>query len=159
MVQRHYVDTNVFIAMLERSDERAERLLHLFTRGHHQDDETFLTSEITLAELLVLPYRQKDQHLISLYQKWIGVGSLIAAKAVGREILSAAANLRANDGALRLPDAIHLATALRFSCRRFLTFDSRLSRSPGRAQLVDSSLDILKPEAELLEQMIAEFPA
>lgn len=157
-LQRHYVDTSVLIAMLERSDERAASLLRLFTRGH-RIGKTFLTSEITLAELLVVPYRQKDEHLISLYQGWVGPDSLITAKAVDREILVTAAKLRAGDAALRLPDAIHLATAIQFNCRRFLTFDSRLGRSSSDVEPGNPSLDVLKPEAETLDQLIAELSA
>ena len=111
-----------------------------------------LTSEITLAELLVLPLRQKDERLTSVYQRWVKSDSLVVSKAVDRDIPVAAAGLRADDGSLRLPDAIHLATAMRFGCRRFLTFDARLDRSP-------ISVNIVKPEAEMLEQLIVEFSA
>ncbi len=148
-LQRHNVDTNVFIAMFERSDERAGRLLHMFTSGYRADDDPFLTSEITLAELLVLPLRQKDERLTSVYQRWVKSDSLVVSKAVDRDILFAAAGLRADDGSLRLPDAIHLATAMRFGCRMFLTFDARLDRC----------VHIVKPEAEMLEQLVVEFSA
>ena len=56
---------------------------------------------------------------------------------VSRSILVAAANLRATFGSqVKLPDAIHLASALEQSCTTFITNDKRLKGVQGIAVVV-----------------------
>lgn len=49
---------------------------------------------------------------------------------VSRDVLLAAARLRAEIG-LKLPDAIHVATAQLTGCDQFLTNDARVPALPG----------------------------
>lgn len=154
--KQYYVDTNVLVAMLERDDERAHELLDLFDSAP-ADTETFITSELTLAELLVLPYRESDASLVSSYMRWFSPGSLLGARSVNRQILVAAAALRAANAALRLPDAIHLATAFSNRCAGFLTLDIRLGRSVPQTDSDAISMDVVELDSASIKGLIAEF--
>ncbi len=57
---------------------------------------------------------------------------------------------------LKLPDAIHLATALGTGCSHILTDD----RGIGRASLpADAQIEILRPDATTLDALIQELSA
>lgn len=129
MSARIYVDANIFIAMVEQPGERAGLLTCLFSNARASRTPFIVTSELTLAELLVVPYRRHDASLISLYQNWLGSNERVHVEVVSRPILELAAQLRAAIPSLRLPDAIHLATSISCDCQRFMTFDRKLSAS------------------------------
>lgn len=59
-VDRIYVDTNVCVLLFERRDELSNSLAELFLVDRSGRDPLLATSELTLAELLVDPYRRKD---------------------------------------------------------------------------------------------------
>src|SRR3972149_5254182 len=124
-VSRLYVDANVYIRLFEGTDELSRVLSELFSID--RNSEPYLaTSELTLAEVLVLPTRRKDVQLISLYENWTIWNSYIEVGPIVRDVLRCAAILRASYLSLKLPDAIHLATALLMRCSHFLTADERL---------------------------------
>jgi predicted nucleic acid-binding protein len=58
---------------------------------------------------------------------------------ITREVLVTAARLRAEQG-LKLPDAIHAATAQLTNCQQFLTNDTRFKNLPGLPVLLLSQL-------------------
>ena len=65
---RLYVDTNLFIYAVEQVmpfAPQVQTLLHAADQG----DVTLVTSLLTLAETLVMPYRQKNGRLISAYRE------------------------------------------------------------------------------------------
>ena len=74
-----------------------------------------------------MPYRQGDDTLITTYQELFTrpPSGLLVAR-LDAAVLERAARLRAAVGSLRLPDAIHLATAESEQCDFFLTNDRRL---------------------------------
>jgi predicted nucleic acid-binding protein len=126
------------------------------------DESPFLcTSELSLAELLVRPYREKNETLIQLYDNliqrqnpWLEVGP------VDHQTLWYAAVLRAGYPSIKLPDAIHLTTAIGFSCSHFLTADARIR---GPVELLheregrfrgSASLEVLRPDASVLKSII-----
>jgi len=158
-VNRLYVDTNVFIYTFESEDARAERLRILLSTLRPQP---FLaTSELTLSETLAGAYRKSDDSLIEIYSHWTTTNSYIEVSPVTRDVLWAAAILRSQVAALKLPDAIHLATAFALGCSHFLTGDSGLK---GEYAFVDNRfgsgneskrLRILRPEPAVLEDVIA----
>lgn len=88
-----------------------------------------MTSEITLAEVLVKPLQQHDFNLIVAYNNLLagrGVGQIETAP-ITREILGDAARIRAHKASVKLPDAIHIATAEIMQCDCIVTGDSRWS--------------------------------
>jgi predicted nucleic acid-binding protein len=124
---RIYLDTNLLIYAVEEIAPFAEQVRPLF-QAADRGDIWVVTSLLTLAETLVMPYRKRDDVLIATYRELLTnpppglhVAQLDAA------VLERAARLRAATNSLRLPDAIHLATAEAQQCDLFLTNDRRLS--------------------------------
>jgi predicted nucleic acid-binding protein len=102
---------------------------------------SIVTSELTLSELIVEPPRQAADDLLDTYRDLFNPGSGIEVGVVDRTILLAAAQIRADHRALKLPDAIHLATAERAACTHLLSGDRRLPPRPGFRRV---DLDILE---------------
>ena len=66
-VKRVYLDTNVFIMLAEKTHETQQRLVALLAGQPSDSQPRFATSELTLSELLVKPYREQDESLILKY--------------------------------------------------------------------------------------------
>jgi len=81
-----------------------------------------VTSELTLAEVLVGPLKTQNIAIQQTYCSFLTSTATFVVPPVNREILEESAQLRANTK-LKLPDAIHMATALRHQCDSFLTND------------------------------------
>ena len=121
-----YIDTNVFIAALEGPEGTSDvawQVLEAIERG----DAVGVTSELTLAELLVQPMRRGDGELVSTYEAMIASDGVFTVAPVDRGALVTAARLRADHPSLRLPDAIHLATAIATGAGHLVTRDVRLA--------------------------------
>ncbi len=84
-----------------------------------------ITSEFTLAELLVKPFELGRDDVVSIYIDLVQNSERITVVPVDRAILIEAARQRATSSIL-MPDAIHVATALTSGCDVFLTNDRRL---------------------------------
>lgn len=122
---RVYLDANVFIAAFENPGAHSNHawwIIDAVERG------TILgvTSELTLAEVLVKPIELGDQQLAEGYGEMIVSAPGFEVLPVRRDILIDAARLRARRNSLRLPDAIHMATARQQSCAFFVSDDRRL---------------------------------
>jgi predicted nucleic acid-binding protein len=89
------------------------------------------TSEITLAEILVKPVERGQTDLVDGYEKMIVSGTHFAVVPVRRDILVNAAGLRARRGSIRLPDAVHIATAQALACAFFISNDRRMPLPGG----------------------------
>ncbi len=158
-IDRLYLDTNIFIALAEGADDLSRALWDIV--GIQKPDELFLcTSELTLAELLVRPYRQKDDELLRLYDNWLVSGGLFEVAPIDKPILWGAAIIRAGYSTIRLPDAIHLSTALRMGCSHVLSADRGIpdeldirSRQPGE-DAGPARLTTLRPDPSTLETII-----
>ena len=85
-----------------------------------------VTSEITLAEILVKPIELGDRDLAAAYEQMIMPSANFEVLQVQREILIGAAHMRARRSSIRLPDAIHVSTALASRCSHFVSDDQRL---------------------------------
>lgn len=120
-----YLDSNVFIAAYETvgaHGEHAQWILSAVERG----DLVAVTSEITLSEVLVKPLEFGDATLSEAYQAMLGSTSSFEVVACDRSLLIAAAQLRAQRRGLKLPDALHLATAVARGCAHFVTNDTHI---------------------------------
>lgn len=126
MSAKLYLDTNVFIGTFEGSDALSRALTDLLALDTRDGQHGFATSELTLAELLVHPYRYQDDIGRQRYDSMIRPSHWLAVGPVDRQVLTGAAVLRSRYR-LKLPDAVHLSTALHFGCDSFLTGDGGLT--------------------------------
>lgn len=121
-MSRIFWDTNLFIYLLEGSDERSQSVVHLRRMMLERGDQ-LLTSALTLGEVLVKPIELRDEGLRRKYEEVI----ISAAVVLPFDVKAAGlyAGLRA-DRSLRAPDAIQLACAAAAGVDLFITNDSRL---------------------------------
>jgi predicted nucleic acid-binding protein len=118
-----YLDANLFIYAIEGLPPFAAKLVSLFQRFDRGELHA-VTSELTLAEVLVKPRRDQNNALCDQYERMLRPSKSLTIAPVTRAVLIAAAAIRANSS-LKLPDAIHAATALTQSCTTYLTNDQQ----------------------------------
>jgi predicted nucleic acid-binding protein len=143
-VPRFYLDANVFIYAVEGNADVADPLLRLFDlfragRG------IGVTSELTLAE--VLPKTSNVQR--RNYLNMIVWSRIFDLRPVSRDILIETAEYRKIAGMPKLPDAIHVVTAIRAQCRTVLSADLGLKVPVGYS--------VISPGAENLTRLIEEM--
>jgi predicted nucleic acid-binding protein len=134
-----YFDANVFIYAVEGSDDIAGQLRTLFELLRSNLDLA-VTSELTLAEVLPKadPVRRRS------YLELILHSGLFDLYPVTRDILIETAKPHAS--VPRLPDAIHVVTAVRAGCDRMLSFDRALKLPEGMRRLTRDGLPHLIEE-------------
>lgn len=116
-----YLDSNIFIYAIEGFDKYRSVLVDLFT-AVEGGNIIVVTSELTLAECLVKPFKDNNKGLEEVYTSHIlGSGSLTLIP-IDRDCLIKSAELRGKTN-LKLPDAIHVASAIGYGCDLFLTND------------------------------------
>lgn len=155
-----YLDANFFIYALEGEDERSEPL-QAFLRELRRRPGIAITSELTLAEVLVKPQREHDFDLKRRYISLLLSSRAIELRPVSRDVLIESARYRAvaypnppapiEDRRNFLPDAIHIVTAIQNRCSYFIANDTRL-RLPAEMQR-------LSPIGEDLRPLIARLGA
>ena len=124
-----YLDTNVFVYAVEgfaRHRAFIEELFRQIEAGHVDA----ATSELSLAEALVKPLEIGRQDVADLYAELIQNSSRLTVIPIDRSILVDAALYRARLG-IKLPDAIHVATAAASGCEIFLSNDRRIKTPAG----------------------------
>ena len=124
-----YLDTNIWIYALEGFPAFAQELTDLF-QSIDQGHLTAVTSELSLAEVLVKPIQNGNASQQETYKQAISNAPNLQVIPVDRAILIEAAQVRATTS-LKLPDAIHAATALTAQCSTFLTNDQRFQVLSG----------------------------
>jgi predicted nucleic acid-binding protein len=157
---RLYVDTNIFIQVFE---DQHPRLVALFD-GQAADGFPYLvTSLLTRAELLVKPFRDQNEELIQIYETWTTTNAIMAVAPVDAFVLHFAAILRAQYGFLKLPDAIHAATAISYDCTHFLSTDralfkiSNIRHTRLGVTQTGQAPKFLSPETEDFIEIVAMF--
>ena len=128
---RIYLDTNVFVEAFEHEGELSSLVASLLAANSQQRPQRLVTSELTLAELLVRPLELNQTALVQTYDNWMTTNPYLEVYPVVRSILRQAAEFRAHDKTLKLPDAIHLTTSIETNCRYFLTNDRRIAGQFG----------------------------
>jgi predicted nucleic acid-binding protein len=123
------VDTCVFIYFMEENPRFLPVIEPLFEEADAGTRE-LVTSALTLLEVLVVPYRAGDASLAGRYEQLLTNSRGIRIVELSRDQLRDAAQLRAATN-LRTPDALQLASALRYGCAAFVTNDRRLPAVRG----------------------------
>ncbi|WP_181708005.1 PIN domain-containing protein [Chthonobacter rhizosphaerae] len=139
-----YFDTNVFILAYEgagKTSAPARRLLAAVETGAI----AAATSAVTLAETLAGAFKAADRDLADLYRTILADGPGFTLQPIDLAVLERAALLRAAYDGLKLPDAIHLATALCHGCTHLATADRRLPVPDGldRVLVEEAAVDLL----------------
>ena len=128
-----YLDTNIFIYILEGPPTYRE-FLSAFLGAVEDGRVTCYSSELTLAEALVIPFRNGQSEHVSQYSQLLQDKKFVTLIPTDRGIFTGAAFYRAGYN-LTLPDAIHVASAINAGCDILLTNDRRL-RVPRQLELM-----------------------
>ena len=128
-----YLDANVFIYAVEGFEKYAG-ICKVILKSVEEMKIHAVTSELTLSEVLVGPFKAKNPELVKLYGELLSDQDDLTMARVSRPILVKAAELRASLG-LKPPDAIHVATALVHNSKFFFTADRSL-RAPASLTIV-----------------------
>jgi predicted nucleic acid-binding protein len=146
-----YIDANVFISAVEGIAEASagpKRLLSVLrTRPG-----IAATSEITFAEVLAppqradaLPLHVKRRAYLDLLL-WSGFIKLIP---ISRDILIETADLRVV-ARLKLPDAIHIVSAIRTGCRYAVSNDEDFQKLP-------KNMTFIKPDENSIDALLKDI--
>jgi predicted nucleic acid-binding protein len=136
--ERSYLDTNVIIGITETQSAMPDGQKGLVDAILNRKLIGVL-SEITLAECLVKPIKENDRALIDLYTELFSEDSGLIILPVDRIVLIEAAYVRARHK-IKLPDAIHFATAQLSGCSSFITNDHRLANLWGKNAIIWKAL-------------------
>lgn len=147
-----YVDANPFVYALEGPEDLASSLKTLF-RLFKDNPGSAVTSELTLAE--VLPKRRiPDRDYLELLV-WSEIFDL---RPVDRDVLYGTADYRRiaavklPDGRVqmpKLPDSIHVVTAINNGCRMFLSSDSKIK--------LPEAIRFVRADASGIASLVREF--
>lgn len=132
--RRVYLDANVFIYAINLFPPFASVISALFAASD-AGRITPVTSELTAAELLVKPFRDADAGHEAACRAMLFGSARLEVAPVTRDLLIESARLRATSG-LKLPDAIHLATAALARCDAMLTNDARFRAAGPSLEVV-----------------------
>jgi predicted nucleic acid-binding protein len=131
--KRVYFDTMIFIYLIEGSDEFKNQLTEI-TNILLDGDTEIVTSELTLCETLVVPFRNNDIKMIDKYRQFIEKSGAFELCPTTLDTYIRASLYRAQFG-LKTSDSIHVATAVEAGCDVFITNDKPL-KAPFTMQVV-----------------------
>lgn len=102
----------------------ADELFTAFDAGVSQA----LTSVLTLQEVLVKPLRDGRSDLADSYRQVLTNSANVTLEVIDESICESAAQLRARHVWLRTPDALQIATAMKYRAEVVVTNDERWKR-------------------------------
>lgn len=125
---RVFLDTAPLIYLTEGHSEQSEAVATQLSRWI--ENETVLgTSTLTLMELLVVPKREDNTHLVLKYKALLKDVLSLPLIALDEGVAEAAAAYRAGYG-FKPPDAVQLASAVVHGYDVFYTNDRQLTHCP-----------------------------
>jgi predicted nucleic acid-binding protein len=134
-----FLDTAPLIYFIEGHSQYQEILAQIF-KANEAGSFTFITSSITLLEVLVKPLKEGNQKLADQYKNILTAASGIEIIEITTDIAVKAAELRAKHN-LHTPDAIQMATAILNDATYFITNDARLKAVKGINSLTLSEIE------------------
>jgi len=120
------IDTAPFIYYMERHKTYGAIVKPIFKEIEKGNIQA-ITTNITLLEVLVQPYRFGDEKLAQRYRDILLNSEGLTTLTITHEITENAAKLRAKY-LIRTPDAIQIATAVITNADAFLTNDEALKK-------------------------------
>ena len=121
-----FIDSAPFIYFVERKPVYVDILRPVFN-AIDAGELRAITSMITYAEVLVLPFRQGNQDLAKKYETLLLETPSLTIVPFNLKLAKQTAEIRAKHG-LKTPDAIQWATATRYGVKFFLTNDRGFQR-------------------------------
>ena len=115
------VDTNILTAFVEKKHPDVMKLFELSARGQFD----LLTSQLSLAEVMVRPLAAARDDLVRAYRALLTQPFGVRTIPITVDMLIRGAAVRTENGG-KLPDAIHVATAVETGCTSILSSDRRL---------------------------------
>jgi predicted nucleic acid-binding protein len=148
-----YFDSNIFIYAVEGSDDIAGRLRALFELLS-SNVNLAVTSELTLAEVLPKadPTRRRNYLELILHSGLFDLHPVTRDILIGTSDYRRAASVSIPDvsgshaSMPKLPDAIHVVTAVRAGCGRMVSFDRALKLPEGMQRVTRDGLPQLIKE-------------
>lgn len=125
---RIYCDACIWIYAVEAVAPFETPLRRLFD-DVDRGNVNLVTSELSLLEVLVKPLQVGDEPLCRAFETALSPSDALAVTPISRSILLEAARMRSRQ-VLRVPDAIHLATAKLSKADVVLTNDVRWRSQP-----------------------------
>jgi predicted nucleic acid-binding protein len=128
------LDSNVFISYLAKNDiffEPAKSIIDRVVAGEVQA----ICSTLVFGEVVYLTQQLDKLRLVDEFFSRLTACSEVPAN---KQICRTAARFRLNHRGLKLPDAIHLATAVEAKADKFVTADRQLSKIA--AEYIDAKL-------------------
>jgi predicted nucleic acid-binding protein len=116
-----YLDTNCLIYLVE-GHTRYRPALEPLIGAIAQGSILGITSELTVAEVLVKPIADRRPDAVMVYKQLLENGEPFSLIPISMAILELSATLRGTCP-VKLADAIHLATAIDQGCAAFVTND------------------------------------
>lgn len=130
--KRVYVDTNILIYLFE-GFPKYRHLMQEIADCIDNGEITLFTGEITIAELMVMPFRENDSDLIYFYTEALKNRDFITLIPTTQKIYLKTAFLRATFPKMKTPDAIQIASAVEGDADIFLTNDVGI-KTPSEIQ-------------------------
>jgi len=122
---RVYFDTNCIIYLLEQTPDWESRVISRIASARAAGDE-LAVGDLSRAECLVGPFKRGDTGLEARYRAFFDDVDILNLP-VTVDALERAARLRSQYQSIKLPDALHLATAIEHRCGVFVTADQNLA--------------------------------
>lgn len=119
-----FLDTAPLIYFIEGRTEYQSVLMSIFS-SIDKGEYAFISSTITLLEVLVKPIKENRSDIVQKYTELLTTSKGIDIFDITISVAKEAAKIRAKYG-LKTPDAIQLATAIIFGADLFLSNDNRL---------------------------------
>ena len=119
-----FLDTSPLIYFIEGHSQYQQKLKELFVLND-KGNFRFVSSVITLLEVLVKPLKEKENKIVDQYKTILTNAEGIDIFDITIPITIKAAKLRAKYN-IRTPDALQVATAIEQRAEYFLTNDLRL---------------------------------
>jgi predicted nucleic acid-binding protein len=126
MGMKLFLDACSIIYLIE-SQESLGQKTRFFVEQALQNKQQLVVSRLSFLECRVLPLKNQDSELLMRYNQFFALTSLQIIELTS-EVVNLATDLRVNySSALRTPDALQLACALKATAHQFLTSDKKLS--------------------------------
>ena len=121
-----FIDTAPFIYLLEDNPLYSQQV-RKYISDCFMAEYDFYTSLLTVAEYCVVPYRLNCQEKIEYFEQFI-LDVNIQLIELTKEIAQLSSQIRAKYSAIKMIDALQIATAITENCSAFLTNDKQLQQ-------------------------------